>query len=295
MRGEANMPIVGDFVSGLAKKTLLHVGSPQSPKLLVIHYSVTNTVADAVAALNARRLSYHVLIEKSGTAFQTRPFTQTALHPGLSNWKATSGVDFGASVMKGSIGICLMNMGFDIAGVPAASRGNGKLIYNADDPTMQRWEKFSAAQIATCRSIAKDIIATYPIQEVVGHHDVAIMGKFDPGPLFDLAALDALVTTPKPLGFATTVAADDGFLNLRAGASSGAAVLQRLPNGTPIHIRSIAYGSKSQSIDPTTTSRARYLTPWASVDINGSNKHAGFVHMSGLAATPLASALAARL
>ncbi len=257
---------------------------------------MTNTVAKAVAALNARRLSYHILIEKDGTAFQTRRFTQTALHPGLSNWKANSGVDFGASVMKGSIGICLMNMGFDVASVPASSRGAGKLIYNPHDPLMQTWEKYPAARVATCTAIVKDVIATYPIQEVVGHHDIAIMGKFDPGPLFNLGALDALVTTPKPLGFRTTVTSSDGFLNLRDGPSAGSAIVKRLPSGTPINIRSIVYGKKSQSIDPTTTtSRARYLTPWASVDVDGSNKHAGFVHMSGLAATPLIPALAAKL
>jgi N-acetylmuramoyl-L-alanine amidase len=249
-----------------------------------------------VRALNERGLSYHVLIEKDGTAFQTRPFTKTALHPGLSNWKAVSGVDFGSSVAKGSIGICLMNMGFDVASVPASSVGAGKLIYNRRDPSMQRWEKYPAAQVSTCKAIASDIVATYPIQEVVGHQDIAIMGKFDPGPLFDLAALNALISTPKPLGFRTTVDSSDGSVNLREEPALGATIVRALPNGTPIHIRSIAYGKKSQSIDPSTpTSRARYLTPWASVDVDGSDRHAGFVHMSGLAATPLAPALAAKL
>ena len=290
------MPIVGGFVQGIAKKTLKHVGSAQAPTLLVIHYSVTNTVAQAVSALNERGLSYHVLIEKDGKAFQTRPFTQTALHPGLSNWKADAGVDLGASVMKNSVGICLMNMGFDVKSVPAGNIGAGKLIYNPNDPSMQRWETFPAAQVATCTSIAKEIIKAFPISEVVGHHDVAIMGKFDPGPLFDLAALNALITTPKPLGFKTTVASKDGSLSLREEASASAKALRSLPNGTTVHIRAVAYGGKSKSIDPATTSkRLRYLTPWASIDIDGSNKHAGFVHMSGLAKTPLDTALAKKL
>jgi N-acetylmuramoyl-L-alanine amidase len=198
--------------------------------------------------------------------------------------------------MKNSIGICLMNMGFDVKSVPPANVGAGKLIYNPNDPSMQRWEKFPAAQVATCTSIAKDIIAAFPISDVVGHHDVAIMGKFDPGPLFDLAALNALVTASKPLGLQTTVASKDGTLSLREEASASAKALRSLPNGATIHIRSIAYGSKSKSIDPTTTSkRLRYLTPWASVDVDGSNKHAGFVHMSGLAKTPLVPALAKKL
>lgn len=290
------MAIVDGFVQGISKKKLNHVGVTQAPTLLVIHYSVTNTVAQAVAALNAAGLSYHVLIEKDGTAFQTRRFTETALHPGLSNWKASSDVDLGASVMKNSIGICLMNMGYDVKAVPPGSIGAGKLIYNPNDPKMQRWEKYPAAQVATCTAIAKDVLATYPIQEVVGHHDIAIMGKFDPGPLFDLAALDALVTTAKPLGFKTTVSSSDGSFNLREEPSTKSKVLRALPNGTTVHIRAIAYGNKSQCIDPATTSkRKRYLTPWASVDTDASNKHAGFIHMKGLAATPLVPALAVKL
>src|SRR5262245_27673944 len=87
-----SMAIVDDFVVGIRKKTLEHAGARQNPTSLVIHYSVTYTVAQAVRVLNQRRLSYHVLIEKDGTAFQTRPFTETALHPGLSNWKAMSGL-----------------------------------------------------------------------------------------------------------------------------------------------------------------------------------------------------------
>jgi N-acetylmuramoyl-L-alanine amidase len=253
-------------------------------------------VNEAVSALNSQNLSYHILIAKDGTPFQTRPFTQSAAHPGLSNWKATGAVDLGGSVMKDSVGICLMNMGFAVNGLPPASVGQGKLIYNADDPTMQSWERYSPAQIATCKNIVEDLVAIYPIREVVGHHDVAIMGKFDPGPLFDLAALNELIRVPKPLGFPTTVDSADGFLNLRSGPSARAAVLRQLPNGTSLHIRSIAYGNKAQCIDPNTTqNRKRFLTPWASVDITGANKHAGFVHMGGLAETPLVRGLERRL
>jgi N-acetylmuramoyl-L-alanine amidase len=289
------MSIVGDFIQGIDRINLVHQGMNQTPKLLVIHYSVTSTVEQAVAVLNRRRLSYHILIEKNGKAFQTRPFTKTAAHPGLSNWKAMSDVNFGMSVARGAIGICLVNLGFDVAGLQPTSIGAGKLIYNPDDRTMQRWEKFPAPQAASCKAIARDIIATYQIDDVVGHHDVAIMGKFDPGPLFNLDELKAFITSPRRLGFPTEVRSGDGFLNLRRGRSTSAPIIRELPNGTALHIRSIAYGSKSLSIDPTTANRARYLTRWASVDVDGTDSHAGFVHMSGLAATPLVPALAARL
>jgi N-acetylmuramoyl-L-alanine amidase len=292
-RGREAMPIVDNFVQGLQRQPLLHEGANQTPKLLVIHYSVTNTVAEAVRALNDRRLSYHILIEKNGKAFQTRRFTETALHPGLSNWKAHAGVGLTESVARGSVGICLMNKGFAFdSGQPNAP---GKLIYNPDDPSMQRWETFPQAQLDSCWEIAAEIISAYPIADVVGHHDIAIMGKFDPGPLFDLAALDALTPEPKSLGFRTKVSSSDGTLNVRRGPSANTPVVATLRNGDVVHIRSIAYGPRSQCIQPSPPTRARYVTKWASVDIDGSNRHAGFVHMGGLAATPLTPELARHL
>lgn len=282
------MSITNNLIDGIAMQPLTHVGANQTPGLLVIHYSVTDTVAQAVSALNSRVLSYHILIAKDGTAFQTRPFTKTAAHPGLSNWKEQSDVTLSASVSRGSVGICLMNKGFAHGGSPHAA---GKLIYNPDDPSMQQWETFPNAQVAKCREIAADILATYPVTDVVGHHDVAIMGKFDPGPLFDLDVLKAMVTQPKSLGFKTKVKASD-TLNLRRGPDAGTTLIRALPAGSDLHIRSIVYGPRAKCIQPSPPSKARYLTKWASVDVDGSDRHAGFVNMSGLVATPLSAGLA---
>ncbi|MBX3569958.1 MAG: N-acetylmuramoyl-L-alanine amidase [Rhizobiaceae bacterium] len=286
------MSITGNFVDGLAKIKLKHVGVNQTPRLLVIHYSVTDTVAAAVTALDAATLGYHILIEKDGTAFQTRRFTESAAHPGLSNWKSDSGVTLGASVSRGSIGICMMNKGFAFGGSPSAP---GKLIYNPNDASMQHWEVYPDKLVASCRRIAQDILATYPVTAVVGHHDVAIMGKFDPGPLFDLKGLDDLTPNPKPLGFRTTVNSPDGTLTVREETNSGSKALKVLHNGDVVHIRSIAYGPKADCIHPSPGSRKRYLTRWASVDIDASNTHAGFVNMKFLASTPLDPGLAAFL
>jgi N-acetylmuramoyl-L-alanine amidase len=283
------MPINDHWISGLTRKPLKHVGKSQNPALLVIHYSVTDTVAQAVSALNAAGLGYHILIEKDGKAFQTRPLNQTAAHPGLSNWKAAGGVTLGNSVQVGSIGICLMNKGYDFKKSPHTA---GKLIYNPDDASMQEWESYPKAQVDSCASIVKEIVAAYPIAEIVGHHDIAIMGKFDPGPLFNLEALNALIAKPKPLGLATTAKRQTV---LRRTADAAGKSVATLAKDAPLHIRAIAYGPKKACIDSAAASRKRYLTRWASVDINGSNKHAGFVDMKDLARTPLDPPLAAKL
>ena len=293
-RRETTLSITHHWIDGLATKTLRHNGANQTPRLAVIHYSVTNTVAEAIAALDAQRASYHILIEKSGEAFQTRRFTETAAHPGLSNWKPLGGVGLGSSVQLGSVGICLMNKGYAFdAGAP---HGPGQLIYNPDDAAMQQWERYPAAQASACRKIVRDIIDAYDIEEVVGHHDVAIMGKFDPGPLFDVAGLNALIARQPRLGFETEVAAPDGTLNLRQRPSTDSPVLAELRNGRTVHVRSIAYGPRETCIDPNATPRRkRYLTRWASIGLDSADRHAGFVNMKYLAATPLSPALAALL
>lgn len=126
------MSITNNLIDGITMQPLVHVGANQTPSLLAIHYSVTDTVAQAVAALNDRGLSYHILIAKDGKAVQTRPFTKTAAHPGLSNCKEQSDVTHSASASCGSIGICLTNKGFAHGSAPHAA---GKLIYNPDDPS----------------------------------------------------------------------------------------------------------------------------------------------------------------
>ncbi len=273
------MSITGHYINGIAKQPLSHVGTTQTPKVLVIHYSVTDTVAAAVTALNAANLSYHILIEKDGTAYQTRRFTEHAAHPGLSNWKAQSDVTLGSSLQRGSVGICLMNKGYAYGGSASAP---GKLIYNPDDASMQRWEVYPAKLIASCNKIAEDIIKTYPIEHVVGHHDVAIMGKFDPGPLFDFTPLHDMLASPSPLGFKTKVKSPGSPLTVRRLPDAGSASVTTLNHGATVHIRSIAYGPKSACIHPSPGTRKRYLTRWASVDVNGSDTHAGFVNMKYL-------------
>ena len=288
------MTIKGDFIVGLPIQKLKHVGAPQTPRLLVIHYSVTNTVSEAVTALNGASppLGYHILIAKDGKAFQTRKFTEHAAHPGRSNWKPEGGLTMGSSLQRGSIGICMMNKGF--AGDPGVPKKNAKLIYNPDDPSMQQWEVYPAAQIKACMDIAREILGAYPITEVVGHHDIAINGKFDPGPLFDFGPLNALVPSPRPLGFETKV--KSGPLSVRRLPKASATEVAALPAGAKVHIRSVVYtGTKADSLDPSTTKNKRYLTRWASVDIDGSDKHAGFVNMKFLTKTPLSPALAANL
>jgi N-acetylmuramoyl-L-alanine amidase len=291
------MAISGDWIVGIKKQKLKHVGGAQpKPNLLVIHYSVTDTVAQAVTALDAKTLGYHILIEKDGTAYQTRPFIETAAHPGRSNWKKqTKSVSDTSTVQVNSIGICLMNMGFAHGTRP---NKKAKLIYNPKDASMDSWEVYPAPQLATCSSIVADIIATYKITEVVGHHDIAVMGKFDPGPLYDFGPDNALLANPPGLGMDSKVKAG-GSIKLLEERAAGSKVLDTLNPGETVHIRSVAYGPPAMSLagvpDTAANRKKRWITRWASVGVGNTNKHAGYVDLKGLTKTPLVAALDAKL
>jgi N-acetylmuramoyl-L-alanine amidase len=288
------MSINNGLAAGATPISLPGTGSAQTPGLIVIHYPVTRSVAAAVNALQGSGNSYHVLIDKDGGLYQSRPFTRSAGHAGLSNWKVMNSLAMGHSVNRGSVGISLINMGYDA--IASDHPRPGQLIYNPSDPAMQMWEPYTDAQVTACTSLVRDLIATYPIREVVGHHDVSICGKFDPGPLFDIQTLDALITAPKSLGFPTRVQSPDGFLNLRREAKPDSPIIQKLPNGTALHIRSVSYtGVKANSLDPHGASRKRYLCRWASIGLQALNRHDGFVDMKFLDATPLIAPLEANL
>ncbi|MCP4183581.1 MAG: N-acetylmuramoyl-L-alanine amidase [Hyphomicrobiales bacterium] len=287
-----------NWIDEATPQLLKHKGTNQTPSLVVVHYSVTKTVAGAVKALNKRKLSYHLFIAKDGTLFQTRRLTETAAHPGRSNWKRQSNIKDTSTHQRGSIGICFMNMGFAIpAGNPASQTHVGKLKYFPTDPSMQRWDKYTDEQLHTCQEVIEAIGEKFTITEIVGHHDIAIGGKFDPGPQYDFDEANDLAQASPGMGFKTNVKLKKpgDTLSIRQEPNRKSKKLGALNLGDELHVRSIAYGPPKKSISGGTNKKKRWLTVWASVDVDESNTHAGFVHMGGLASTPLIPMLQAKL
>ena len=82
---------------------------------------------------------------------------------------------------------------------------------------------------------------------------------------------------------------------MRQRPTASSTALRTLRNGDTVHGRTVAYTTRVQKAIWVDRQRYRYLTKWASVNVDGSNRHSGFVHMKYLAATPLDTALAQRL
>ena len=107
------------------------------------------------------RVSSHFLIRRGGQIVQFVPCEQRAWHAGVSQWRDVNRCnDF-------SIGVEL----------------------EGDDNT-----PFTDSQYQTLAELTASIKARYPIEDIVGHSDIAPGRKTDPGSHFDWARYRALIT-----------------------------------------------------------------------------------------------------
>jgi AmpD protein len=98
------------------------------------------------------KVSAHFFIRRDGHLLQFVPCSQRAWHAGVSSWQGRECCnDF--------------SIGIELEG--------------SDD------EAFTAAQYITLKRLLTALKAAYPIQDVLGHSDIAPGRKTDPGPYFD--------------------------------------------------------------------------------------------------------------
>ncbi|HSH97410.1 MAG: 1,6-anhydro-N-acetylmuramyl-L-alanine amidase AmpD [Methylophilaceae bacterium] len=108
------------------------------------------------AEIHQLKVSSHFFIRRDGGVTQFVPCTQRAWHAGASNWQEQERCnDF-------SIGIELEGSDF---------------------------EAFEIAQYIALNQLVSAIKEVYPIQDIVGHSDIAPGRKTDPGPYFDWSQL----------------------------------------------------------------------------------------------------------
>jgi N-acetyl-anhydromuramoyl-L-alanine amidase len=112
------------------------------------------------ATLGELRVSAHFLIRRDGGLVQFVPCTKRAWHAGVSSWK----------------------------GRPRCNDYSIGIEMEGTDRT-----PFADAQYETLALVTRALRARYPIEDMVGHGDVAPGRKTDPGPHFDWARYRALL------------------------------------------------------------------------------------------------------
>jgi N-acetylmuramoyl-L-alanine amidase len=293
----------------------LGTGSPMTPTFIVVHYTAGSTLSGAVQALKSSGLSYNILIDKDGSFHQARRLDRSSAHAGRSNWKAAGGLTNQSSLNGTGIGIALVNLGLHDFfhsgrwwyGYNAGTKVHTPPSVRDQDANkkssiyaprrQQHWDPYTPEQIEAARRLVGAILAAFPtITEIVGHDDIAIDGKFDPGPDFPLQDFRTEFDRHGGLGLASQVNSPDGRLTLRDRPHHmGGQKIGELAQGDRVHIRSVTYIGRSNPAALIKPSSGRALTGWASVDIDGSNRHGGFVSLRYLTNTPLAPAYRAQL
>jgi N-acetylmuramoyl-L-alanine amidase len=160
------------------------------PKYVVIHFT-TGTRLQSTIAHFRNELSgvcTHLLVGRDGRVIQFLPFDKIAYHAGYSWWEGDR------SLNTYSIGIELDNAGF-----LKKSNGNWvrkdtiipekgvKLDTHWRESRERGWERFTKPQLAVTLEIVRALKERYgSIVEILGHDDVNLRERLDPGPLFPM-------------------------------------------------------------------------------------------------------------
>ena len=133
------------------------------PELIVIHYTGMDSTAQALDRLCApeHEVSAHYLISRCGTIYRLVEEEKRAWHAGVGAWQGRSDVN------SRSLGIELANDGRT---------------------------PFSARQMSALEALLKELVRRWsiPASGILGHSDMAVGRKFDPGPKFDWKGLALL-------------------------------------------------------------------------------------------------------
>ena len=161
-------------------------------KYIIIHFTTGTRIESTIAYFRneSSEVSAHLLISSDGRVIQFLPFNRIAFHAGDSWWE-------GDKNLNGlSIGIELDNAGF------LTKRDNGwfrKDIRIPDEDVVIKthdrefnprgWEKFSKIQMDVLEKVVRAIMEQYggpDNMEMIGHDDVNIANRLDPGPDFPM-------------------------------------------------------------------------------------------------------------
>ncbi len=151
----------------MALKTILNYSPNFNPKkrtskqikFIIFHYTGMKSESDALKRLTEiqSEVSCHYLIKNNGEIVKIVPDLYIAWHAGKSSWKNYK------SLNQNSIGIEIANPGHEYG-----------------------YKNFTQKQITTLVKLSKFLIKKYKInpKNILGHSDIAVLRKKDPGEKF---------------------------------------------------------------------------------------------------------------
>jgi N-acetylmuramoyl-L-alanine amidase len=218
------------------------------PDTIIIHYTGGASLSSSVSWLKnpAAKASAHLVVGKKGEVVQLAPFNIKTWHAGESTWKNRSWLN------NYSIGIEIDNAGALEQRVDGYYTNYGKKITDKNvvlashkhQDVVRGWEAYTDKQLDAVQAICIELIAEYPIIEILGHEDISPGRKIDPGPAFPLKGLRDKVllgrsdhpvsesTIANNIGFGIVTA---DYLNIRTNPSlDSLKVTNPLAKGTKV-------------------------------------------------------------
>ena len=133
--------------------------TPKQIKFIIFHYTGMKNESDAISKLTEiqSEVSCHYLIKNNGEILKMVPDLYIAWHAGKSLWKNYK------SLNQSSIGIEITNPGHE-----------------------HGYKKFTKKQISSILKLSKFLMNKYKVnpKNILGHSDIAILRKKDPGEKF---------------------------------------------------------------------------------------------------------------
>jgi len=170
-------------------------GAALNPSYLVMHYTAGRSFQSSVDWFMRpeAKASAHIVIGRGGEICQLVPFDKQAWHAGVSNYGGLVGLN------KHSIGIEL-----DDAGKLTRQGGKWTAWFGATYPDTDvleathehetrpaGWHIYTEPQMTAAIDAGLAIVSAYGLVDVLGHDDIAIGRKTDPGPAFPKASYRA--------------------------------------------------------------------------------------------------------
>jgi N-acetylmuramoyl-L-alanine amidase len=170
-------------------------GGTIKPRWLVMHYTAGGSARESISWLANKdsKASAHIVIGRDGGITQMVDFNRKAWHAGVSRWKGVNGLN------SHSIGIELDGYGF------LGNAGPGKWKFrNTPIPDGEvlvarhrfgspngGWARYPQKQLDVALELARLLVKTYGLDDVIAHEDISPGRKQDPGPAFDLPGFRA--------------------------------------------------------------------------------------------------------
>lgn len=249
------MKISNNRLVGKDGKMVDWVASPNSsgklsndgrPKTLVIHYTAGGSASSTVSYFKKKSsgVSAHLVIGRNGHITQMLKFNRIGWHAGESEWRGEKNIN------KSTIGIEIANYGLvkqtasdDWVSWSGQTIPASRVILDEHKHfpgKISGWEIFDQAQMDATIEAAQTIVAEYGLTpwDVIGHEDISIRRKIDPGPAFDMDKFRTMVfgRDEDTWNDHIFVVNSASWLNLRVTPDLNKKPIENMPDGTEVHL-----------------------------------------------------------